>query len=105
MYRIKNLDTNKVNTCMTVCERYVSNQPNYQELATQNPRYLSYRNNMGTRHNESYENGALVVCVGKVMRETHHYELQPFYRVLLPNGTVAEVSKGTRGKYFELVRP
>ena len=102
---MKNLDTNKVNTCMAVCERYQENQPNYQELATQNPRYLSFRNNMGPSPYIMYENGTLVVCVGKVMRDTHHYEAQPFYRLLLPNGTVAEVSKSTRAKYFEYVRP
>lgn len=67
------------------------------ELQTENPRYIRGSTRM-------YNDGALAACIGVEYRDTYHYCKQPFYRLLMLDGTIAMVSKGTRQKYFELVR-
>jgi hypothetical protein len=99
MYRIKNLSSNRQNTCMRLANRW---QPNgrlndIRELVTEQPQWA---NSAG----KTYQDGDVVACVGVHMRETHHYEKQPFYKILTLTGEVGYVSKGTRNKYFELVR-
>ncbi len=95
MYRIKGLAKNRINKCMKVQLPYSSDD--IALLETENPNYTS-------RTAKLYRDGDIVVCLGKKMRETHHYQRQPFYKVLTLTGEIAYVSKGSRNKYFELVR-
>ncbi len=96
MYRIKNLSKNRLNTVMRIATPMVHNG-RIAQLETENPQYIS-------RSAKILRDGDLVACLGIMMRETHHYEKQPFYRVLTLTGDIAYVSKGTRNKYFELVK-
>ena len=91
MYRIKNLKANKLNTVMRV-----ATCGDWKTLETENPSY-SVRMKL-------YKEGDIVACLGVTMCDTHHYEKQPFYKVLTLTGDIAHVSKGTRNKYFELVK-
>ena len=95
MYRIKGLQKNRINKCMRVTSPYSSED--IARLETENPYYTSADCNM-------YRDGDIVVCLGKLMRETYHYQDQPFYKVLTLTGEIAYVSKGSRNKYFQLVR-
>ena len=96
MYKIKNLGKNKLNTCMRTQYMHRT-QGEVPELQTENPRYM--RGEV-----RQYRDGALAACVGIEYRDTYHYCKQPFYKLLMLDGTIAMVSKGTRQKYFELVR-
>ena len=49
-----------------------------------------------------YWGGEVVVCLGKVMQRTGHYEPQPFYRILTTDGRIALITKATR-RYFKSV--
>ena len=97
MYRIKNLSQNKLNTVMRMGNRWHPTGESAPELMTEQPTYLSAQTNV-------YRDGDVVACIGTEMRETHHYERQPFYKVVTLTGEIGYVTKGTRNKYFELVR-
>ena len=97
MYRIKNLAKNKLNTCMRTQYMHRNPQGAIPELQTENPRYL--RGDI-----KRYDDGAIAACIGIEYRDTYHYCKQPFFKLLMLDGTVVTVSKGTRQKYFELLR-
>jgi hypothetical protein len=92
MYRIKGLAHNRLQTVMTVVATR-----DHMELMTENPQYLGSRQ-------KQYIDGDIVACVGMQLRTTHHYEKQPYYKLLTLAGEVAYVTRGTRNKYFELVK-
>jgi hypothetical protein len=92
MYQIKNLSRNRINTAMRI-----GGYGKEAELTTENPRYLN-------RNIKTYTDGDMVACIGIQMRETYHYEKQPFYKLLTLDGQVCFVSKGARNKYFKLVK-
>jgi len=102
MYRIKNLKTNRLNTVMRITPTgdWSNSIP---RLETENPRYLKGLVDRAGKM-KLYNDGDLVACLGVTMYDTHHYEKQPFYKVLTLTGDIAYVSKGTRNKYFELVK-
>ena len=95
MYRIKNLKSNRMNTVMRITPTG-DWQGSIPRLETENPRYAG--------RTKLYNDGDIVACLGVTMCDTHHYEKQPFYKVLTLTGDIAYVSKGTRNKYFELVK-
>lgn len=92
MYQIKNLATNRLNTAMRI-----GGYAKEGLMETENPRYL--RGDIKT-----YADGDIVACIGIQMRETYHYEKQPYYKLLTLDGQVCYISKGTRNKYFKLVK-
>jgi len=82
-----------------VDRRHLFNGKLASRLETENPRYVSFGQQKVLVHDND-----VVVCMGKDLYETDHYEPQPFYKVLTTRGQIAYVSKGNRNKYFELVR-
>jgi hypothetical protein len=97
MYRVKNLLKNVRNRNLTIVESHPSAPAPVQRLQTIDGSWCSPNKVL-------LADGDVVACVGVESYVTHHYEKQPFYKVLTLTGHVAYVSKGNRNKYFELVR-
>ena len=92
MYRVTGLSQLKRNDCLAIYGRWNHGQ----EVPIMETGEYHYAGPNASTYND----GDIMVCVGKSMKRTGHYEPQPFYRMLTLDGKTALISKGTR-KYFK----
>ena len=92
MYRVEGLARLKRNNCLTI-----------GYWPKEDPRMETDSTASMMVNRKCYKDGDIMVCIGKVERNTGHYEPQPFYRVLTLDGKTALISKATR-KYFKPVK-